>query len=319
MKIKGIDVSYAQGTILWPVVKSTDVNFAMIRLGRRGTDGGLKQDTHLEANLAGALEAGIDVGGYFYSNAKTVDQSREEAEFTLNILNKYPKAFTYPIAFDIEDPSQQNLSNASLTKMSDGYLSMIEEEGYLPSLYSMAWWFRQKMDMDLLNKYEIWVAQWPYTLTDSSVSTYTGKHEMWQYSNVGRVNGIGVNVDLNYCYVDYPTLVRTKGYNGFAGEEEAVTPPVNSGEPTPAPDEDKCCVCGCCYTDPDEEEDSTPIVVGNKVRVRNGSNSYTGQNLFSYVYETIYDVLEVNGDRVVIGLGNIITAAMRAQDLYKVV
>ena len=59
------------------------------------------------------------------------------------------------------------------------------------------------------------------------------------------------------------------------------------------------------------------IEVGNKVRVKKGTKTYTGGNLASFVYNTVYDVIQVNGNRVVIGLGKAVTAAMHVDDLIK--
>lgn len=63
---------------------------------------------------------------------------------------------------------------------------------------------------------------------------------------------------------------------------------------------------------------STTIKVGDKVTVRNGAKTYTGGGLASFVYKTTYDVIEVKGDRVVIGLGKAVTAAVKMSDLTKV-
>ena len=57
------------------------------------------------------------------------------------------------------------------------------------------------------------------------------------------------------------------------------------------------------------------IKVGSKVKVRNGAKTYTGGSLASFVYNTVYDVQQINGNRAVIGLKGQITAAMKLQDL----
>ncbi|MBO5004877.1 MAG: N-acetylmuramoyl-L-alanine amidase [Clostridia bacterium] len=63
---------------------------------------------------------------------------------------------------------------------------------------------------------------------------------------------------------------------------------------------------------------SSKIEKGNKVKVKQGAKTYTGGNLASFVYSTIYDVIEVNGDRVVIGKGKTVTAAIHKNNLIKV-
>ena len=38
---------------------------------------------------------------------------------------------------------------------------------------------------------------------------------MWQYSSKGKVNGISTDVDLDYCYKDYPNIIKKAGLNGY--------------------------------------------------------------------------------------------------------
>lgn len=62
---------------------------------------------------------------------------------------------------------------------------------------------------------------------------------------------------------------------------------------------------------------STEIKKGDKVKVKQGAKAYTGGSLASFVYSTIYDVIEVNGGRVVIGKGNAVTAAIHKNNIIK--
>lgn len=57
------------------------------------------------------------------------------------------------------------------------------------------------------------------------------------------------------------------------------------------------------------------IKVGSKVKVKKGAKTYTGGNLASFVYNNVYDVLEIKGDRVVIGIGKAVTAAIHKDNL----
>jgi len=63
---------------------------------------------------------------------------------------------------------------------------------------------------------------------------------------------------------------------------------------------------------------SSEIKKGDKVKVKQGAKTYTGGSLASFVYSTTYDVIETNGDRVVIGKGNAVTAAVHKNNLIKV-
>ena len=69
----GIDVSAYQGEIDWQQVADSGVEFAMIRLGYRGySQGVIMPDKNFEQNLRGALDAGLEVGVYFFSQAVSV-------------------------------------------------------------------------------------------------------------------------------------------------------------------------------------------------------------------------------------------------------
>lgn len=83
----GIDVSEHQGYINWNAVKNDGISFAFIRVGNRGlTSGSLSQDEYFEYNVKAADQAGIKVGAYFYSQATTEEEAREEADFVIERL-----------------------------------------------------------------------------------------------------------------------------------------------------------------------------------------------------------------------------------------
>ncbi len=63
----------------------------------------------------------------------------------------------------------------------------------------------------------------------------------------------------------------------------------------------------------------TKLNIPKKVRVKRGAKTYTGENLASFVYQTVYKVIEVNEDFAVIGIGKEVTIAkMRIEDLIEI-
>lgn len=60
---------------------------------------------------------------------------------------------------------------------------------------------------------------------------------------------------------------------------------------------------------------STTIKVGDIVKVKSGAKTYTGGGLASFVYKQKYKVMEVKGNRIVIGQNGVITAAVNKKDL----
>lgn len=211
---KGIDVSVWQGTIEWKTVKAAGIDFAMIRLGRGDTGSGIKRDTKFRSNAAGAIAAGLDFGVYFYSYAVTVSQAQAEAEFVIAELKGYNGTLTYPIAFDLEDKTQQALEKTLLTDIAIKFCETIEKAGYMAAIYSSKSWLTSLIDMSRLTQFDTWVAQW------SSKPTYTGSFGIWQYSSTGQVEGISGNVDLNIAYKDYPAIIKGGYLNGFTKPAE---------------------------------------------------------------------------------------------------
>lgn len=207
----GLDVSYCQGDITaekWEQVKADGYEFAIIRAGY-GRESSQK-DKYFEKNYAWAKQAGMDVGAYHYSYATDVDGIKKEAAVMLEWLEG--KQFEYPIVLDIEEPKQANLSKELLSEMIDTYCSIMEENGYHPAIYSYAIFLRDKVDKSVLDKYDVWVA---HTNAASANATYKNSYTMWQYNHKGYVNGISGDVDLNVCYVDYPSIIKAEGKNGF--------------------------------------------------------------------------------------------------------
>ena len=98
----GIDVSTFQGEIDWAQVKAAGVEFAMLRAGGRGygEHGTIYEDSSFIQNIQGALGAGVEVGVYFFSQAVTEEEAREEAQSVLNWISPYQ--ITYPLVFDWE-------------------------------------------------------------------------------------------------------------------------------------------------------------------------------------------------------------------------
>ena len=91
---KGIDVSRYQDKIDWSKVADDEVEYAFVRLGIRGyTTGEIMEDESFQRNIEGALDNDIDVGVYFFTQAMSVEEAEEEAEFVLDSINPYEVIF----------------------------------------------------------------------------------------------------------------------------------------------------------------------------------------------------------------------------------
>lgn len=213
---KGIDVSTWQGAIDWAKVKASGIQFAMIRLGYGSKSGsGCSLDKYFTANVEGALAAGVDVGVYFYSYALSPSAAAKEAAYVLEQLRPYAGRISYPVAYDIEDKSQQGLGKETLTDMVVAFCAAIEAGGYYAIYYCNLSWRNSYLDGKKLERFDFWLAQWANAPT-SSLS-----FGIWQSSSSGSVPGISGNVDLDTSYKDYPTIIADGGLNGYGKKEDS--------------------------------------------------------------------------------------------------
>lgn len=210
----GIDVSKHQGDIDWKKVKAAGIQFAMIRAGYGRFDD--QKDPKFSANYSGAKAAGVKVGAYHYSYAKTVEQAKQEAETFLAWIKG--KSFDYPVAFDIEDKTQAGLGKQLISDMIRAFCETVEAAGYYVCVYANKDWLVNRIDDDCKKKYDTWLAEWR-----SGEPTYSGSYGMWQYTSDGSVSGIDGRVDMNTAYKDYPAIMKANGLNGV-GKTAASTP-----------------------------------------------------------------------------------------------
>ncbi len=223
---KGIDTYYGKhsetkdGALDWAKIKAAGIDFAIIRAGYIGV-----KDSTFDTDYTNARAAGLMLGAYFYSYADNVEEAREEALFCLSLLEG--KRFEYPIFFDLEASRLEALGKDVLTDICVEFISTLQENGYYAALYTNNKWLTTLLHTDKITTlFDIWYARYPYVdkvYSDAEwdVEKY-GEHMcMWQFTQTGNIEGIvdskGENVkfDLNYCYKDYPTLIRSLGYNGF--------------------------------------------------------------------------------------------------------
>lgn len=195
---KGIDVSKYQGDIDWAAVKEEGIEYAFIRLGLRGYESGkLVLDEFYDANMKGANSAGVAAGVYFFTQAITVEEAQEEAAFVIQNLANYQ--VSCPIVFDVERIAggkgrADQLTQEQRTNITIAFCEAIRAAGYKPMIYGNVVCFTRLLDMTKLNDYEKWYAFYDdYMYMPYDVSC-------WQYTEKGRVDGIGNNVDLNISF-----------------------------------------------------------------------------------------------------------------------
>lgn len=193
---KGIDVSHHQGKIDWNKVKQAGYEFAIVRVVYRGygKTGSLNLDRTCLENIKQAQSAGFDVGVYVFSQAINEKEALQEAELVIQTLQGLE--LELPVVFDPElirddDARTDNVSGEQFTKNTIVFCERIKEAGYEPMVYSNLIWESELFDMEQIQRYPIWYADYekiPQTPYD---------FEFWQYSEKGIVDGVEGIVDLN--------------------------------------------------------------------------------------------------------------------------
>lgn len=206
--MKGIDVSKHQGNIDWSRVK---VDFAIIRAGY-GKELSQK-DSKFEENYAGCKKNNIPCGVYWYSYATSVEDAKKEAKTCLEVIKG--KKFEFPIYFDLEEKRQFDLGKKVCSEIVQAFCDIIEKAGYYAGLYCSTYYLTNFVTERVRNRYAIWVAQY------NDKCTYSGQYGIWQKSSEGKINGISGNVDIDECYIDYESIIKEKGLNGFSFDDKA--------------------------------------------------------------------------------------------------
>ena len=195
--VPGIDVSAYQPDIDWAEVKASGIEFAMIRVGYRGYGSGkLDLDDCFLKHMQGALDAGLDVGVYFFSQALTPEEAVEEAEYVLTWIEGYD--ITCPVVFDWEEvdaPARtDDMNMVMLTSCAEAFCKTVEEAGYEAAVYFNQAYGYQQFNLVSLREYQFWLAEY------ADVPTFAYDFQMWQYTNEGTVPGINGPVDLNIYF-----------------------------------------------------------------------------------------------------------------------
>ena len=288
---KGIDVSHHQTALDWRKVKACGIDFAIIRGGRDRT-----LDRMFHQHIKGAMDAGLPVGVYWFSYALNTADAVKEADFCWQTVKGYK--LDLPIFFDYEYDSERYSKERGVTPTKrlrtdiiKAFCERIKASGYEVGIYTNIDYIINRLYWDELKQYPLWLAQFPLgekdvgwtTLKPEQVNTKYGKPIIWQFGQA-RVDGYSKPVDANFGYFELP--------------DKSV--PVQAKPAEPAL----------------KKGDKVKVINTTQVLNLRRGKLYGGGTFV--VYRDSYDVIQVNGDRVVIGVGNAVTAAVHIKDLKKV-
>lgn len=206
----GIDVSAYQNrsipskTIDWNAAKNDGVEFVFARIGFRGTGSGtLNSDAFYAQNIDGAMAAGLDTGVYFFSQAITVAEAVEEANYVLSLLGG--RKLTAPIAYDWEmhDSTYRvyGTSSAMATACAKAFCETIEAAGYQAMVYTSSYVAYNKFDLSVLSKYPVWYPEYKSASSTALYPQLYYRPNYWQFTSKGSVAGLSGNVDCNLQFI----------------------------------------------------------------------------------------------------------------------
>ena len=198
----GIDLSEFQGDVDFAAMKEAGVEFVMLRIGGRyyGDDGVLYTDKNFDTNYDKAKAAGLKVGAYFFSQAISTEDAKQEANYTLEKLNK--RALDYPIGFDWENIQEEaartdKVTGDQLTDIAEAFCDTVTEAGYKAIVYSNTSQMLIMYDFETMKDYDFWLADY------REFPTMYYKFDMWQYSKDGKIAGVEGTVDMNISFTDF--------------------------------------------------------------------------------------------------------------------
>lgn len=195
----GIDVSEHNLSIDWDKVKESGIEFVYLRIGWRGyTEGGIYLDTKYYEYLNGLKDKGFKVGVYFFSQAISTDEAKQEAQFVLDTLAD--TQIDLPIVYDFEnitgdEARTDNLTKEEITNNALAFFEVIKNANKDVMLYGNKYILDTYYDMDKLKDYKLWYAQYhdePETELEFSI---------WQYSDSAKIDGIEKETDLNIMMI----------------------------------------------------------------------------------------------------------------------
>lgn len=187
--LKGLDLSEHNGNVNFTKVKNSGISFVILRVGWIGNKENHTLDKKFEEYYNNAKANGLKVGFYVYSYVENETAMLSAINWVKNQISG--KTRELPIFLDVEDEQISGLSKKNQTNLCKYFCDNFENSG----VYANLDWFKNKLNVNDLTNYKIWLAQW----TSASMHSADFKVDLWQYTSKGKVDGINSKVDMNYC------------------------------------------------------------------------------------------------------------------------
>lgn len=181
-------------------VKKDGIDFALIRLGQRGYGTGeITIDDNYYNNIKNARDAGLKVGVLFSSQAITVDEATEEAQFVIDTLGE--EKIDYPVCFymnyiDNDKSRIDGISSNQKSIIADTFCQKIKDAGMCSIVYGSKEWLLCDLNYTAVAGRDILLSQ------KEDIPDFPYRINMWEYAE-DDVSGITGKSELIISFVDY--------------------------------------------------------------------------------------------------------------------
>lgn len=221
----GIDVSEWNGTVNWDITQNY-IDYAIIRICdfcNKDENGNYILDKKFKENIEKCNELDIPVGVYAYTRATNNGEALKEANFVLNAIKDYQ--VQYPVYYDIESSKHKEMLNSNPDKVInivETFCKTIEKANYYVGIYTGDDMMQiLTNNSKKLGEYDKWVARYGKNEASfiANVSEkdmkFSGQYYMQQATSAALVPGIDGKTDVNFSYVDFPTIIKNAGLNNL--------------------------------------------------------------------------------------------------------
>ncbi|MDO4285328.1 MAG: GH25 family lysozyme [Eubacteriales bacterium] len=201
---QGIDVSEESGFIDWEAVAGDQITYVMVRIGESAQDGSISRDEYFTYNLESATQEGLQAGVYFELLPGTEEEVRLQAQEVSERLQEAEadgERITLPVAVsvmpgeDTQDDAAQGQSQEEWTQNTIAFCEEISAAGYTPMIYGNLVSFTMMLDLEQLEDYDKWIANY------DDILYFPYQFAYWQYTSTGQVQGISGDVHRDiYLY-----------------------------------------------------------------------------------------------------------------------
>lgn len=188
----GIDVSSYQSLIDWKKVKAAGIDFVIIRAGWGWTH----LDPSFLRNIREALDAGLEVGAYWFIYGTTEAEIKKNAETFDKTISEFKGEISMKVWADWEYDSDNNYrkitgkdpNKTTRTSFVRLFLETLKVKGYDVGVYANPDYLKNKFND--LSEYPLWLAHYSKTMGNYPAL-------IWQYSSKEHIDGIKGYVDMN--------------------------------------------------------------------------------------------------------------------------